>query len=235
MKPLIKLEDVSKTYGDVEVLKDFSLSIHKGEVVCIVGPSGSGKSTLLKLINGLEAMTQGSIQFNSTENATQDRIGMVFQNFNLFPHLSVLKNLTLAPILVNHENKAVAQENALKLLEKVGLQDKAHQYPNQLSGGQQQRVAIARALALNPELMLFDEPTSALDPELSGEVLKVIRTLADEGMTLVIVTHELTFAKEIADRIVFMEHGRIVEEGRAQQVFENPTHERTRAFVNYTI
>lgn len=235
MNPLIKLENVSKTYGDVEVLKDFSLSIYRGEVICIVGPSGSGKSTLLKLLNGLEAMTSGEILFDSSENATHDRVGMVFQNFNLFPHLSVIKNLTLAPILVRHEKKDVAFENAVTLLEKVGLQDKVHHYPNQLSGGQQQRVAIARALAMNPELMLFDEPTSALDPELSGEVLKVIRTLADEGMTLVIVTHELNFAKEIADRIVFMEQGRIVEEGSANDLFENPTHERTRAFINYAI
>ena len=240
---------VSKSYGAHEVLHDIDLEIEPGEVVALLGPSGSGKSTLLRTINHLESVDGGSILidgeyigyvrkgdrlFELREAETlrrRTRVGMVFQNFNLFPHLTALQNITAAPVALQRASKADAEARARKLLQRVGLEGKEHHYPRQLSGGQQQRVAIARALALKPDVLLFDEPTSALDPELVGEVLDVIRELAHGGTTLVIVTHEIGFAREVADRIVFLDAGRIIEQGTPDQVLTNPKHPRTQDFI----
>jgi len=240
MGEMIKIEHLSKNFDDLEVLKDINMEVMEGEVICIIGPSGSGKSTLLRCINQLEMPTDGNIFyqgkdiFNKKEIAIRDyreEVGMVFQRFNLFPMKSVMKNITLAPVLTKRMTKAEADENALRLLEKVGLSDKAHSMPSTLSGGQQQRVAITRALAMEPKALLFDEPTSALDPELVGDVLEVMRSLANEGMTMVIVTHEMEFAKDVADRVIFMADGYIVEEGKPEEIFTNPKHDRTRSFL----
>jgi len=237
---MIKIEHLSKNFDDLKVLIDINMEVMEGEVICIIGPSGSGKSTLLRCINQLEMPTDGNIFyqgkdiFNKKEIAIRDyreEVGMVFQRFNLFPMKSVMKNITLAPVLTKRMTKAEADEKALRLLEKVGLSDKAHSMPSTLSGGQQQRVAITRALAMEPKALLFDEPTSALDPELVGDVLEVMRSLANEGMTMVIVTHEMEFAKEVADRVIFMADGYIVEEGKPEEIFTNPKHDRTRSFL----
>lgn len=240
MGVMIKIEHLSKNFDDLEVLKDINMEVMEGEVICIIGPSGSGKSTLLRCINQLETPTDGNIYyqgkdiFNKKEIALRDyreEVGMVFQRFNLFPMKSVIKNITLAPILTKKMTKPEAHENALKLLAKVGLSDKAYSMPSTLSGGQQQRVAITRALAMEPKALLFDEPTSALDPELVGDVLEVMRSLAKEGMTMVVVTHEMEFAKDVADRVIFMADGYIVEEGTPNEIFTNPKNDRTRSFL----
>ncbi|MEK6189939.1 MAG: amino acid ABC transporter ATP-binding protein [Carnobacterium alterfunditum] len=237
---MIKISHLKKAFGTNEVLTDINQEVKKGEVVVIIGPSGSGKSTLLRCLNLLEIPTSGEIIFEGTTltglnetkmNQLREKMGMVFQSFNLFPHMTVLANLKVAPIKVKGMAIEEAQATAIKLLEQVGLSDKAGAYPASLSGGQQQRVAIARALAMNPDVMLFDEPTSALDPEMVGEVLKVMQELADSGMTMVVVTHEMGFAKEVADRVVFMDDGYIVEEGRPEEIFNDPQHERTQAFL----
>jgi glutamine transport system ATP-binding protein len=236
----IKVNNLKKSYGDLEVLKSIDLQVQEGEVVCLIGPSGSGKSTLLRCLNLLEEVTGGEVSVNEVNltdkgtniNKVRENIGMVFQHFNLFPHLTILDNITLAPVELKKATKEQAKEKALELLKRVGLQDKASAKPEQLSGGQKQRVAIARALAMNPDIMLFDEPTSALDPEMVGEVLAVIKQLAQEGMTMVIVTHEMGFAREVADRILFMDGGYIVEQGTPQEIFENPQNERTKDFLN---
>ena len=246
---ILKTEHISKRFGSLEVLKDINLSVKKGEVMCIIGPSGAGKSTYLRSLNELEMITSGKIYikdelFLHRENdKTIDKIdpvkqkemllemGMVFQRFNLFPHLSVLDNVMLAPVRVRKTDKEEARILALDLLERVGLSDKADEFPARLSGGQQQRVAIARALAMQPEIMLFDEPTSALDPELTGEVLKVIRGLADRHTTMVIVTHEMKFARDVSDKVLFLDQGTIAEYGTPEQVFEHPKEERTRQFL----
>ncbi|MBE7023615.1 MAG: amino acid ABC transporter ATP-binding protein [Clostridia bacterium] len=239
---VISAKNIKKSFGKLEVLKDVSLDVQEGEVVSIIGPSGSGKSTFLRSMIHLETVDGGSISIDGEEvvangiylksNAFQ-KLGMVFQNFNLFPHKSVLENITLAPMLVNKETKDEAEGYARELLESVGLLDKIDAYPYQLSGGQQQRVAIARALAMRPRAILFDEPTSALDPELTGEILKVIRDLANRKMTMVIVTHEIEFAKIVSDRIIFMADGYIVEEGSPDAVVDNPQNERTKAFLKH--
>jgi polar amino acid transport system ATP-binding protein len=246
---LVEITDVSKSYGAVRVLRDVSLTVQPGEVIALIGPSGSGKSTLLRTINHLETVDAGSVtvdgqyigyelragrlhelpEKNVLERRTQ--IGIVFQNFNLFPHLTALENVVEAPVALKRATKAEAREQAKALLARVGLADKEHHYPRQLSGGQQQRVAIARALALNPKVLLFDEPTSALDPELVGEVLDVIRELSKSGTTLIIVTHEIGFAREVADRVVFLEQGEILEEGTPTQVLLKPRHPRTKDFL----
>ncbi|AEH44265.1 ABC transporter related protein [Thermodesulfatator indicus DSM 15286] len=238
--PIIKIEHVYKYFGSFLALEDICLDVYEQEKIVIIGPSGSGKSTLLRTINQLETVSSGKIIVDGVEvtNPKVDmtkvrmRVGMVFQNFNLFPHKTVLENLTLAPIKLKKMKKEEAEEIAYSLLEKVGIKDKAHSYPGQLSGGQQQRVAIARALAMNPKIMLFDEPTSALDPEMIGEVLDVMKNLAKDGMTMVVVTHEMGFAKEVADRVVFMDHGKIIEIGTPEHFFKNPTHPRTKQFLN---
>jgi polar amino acid transport system ATP-binding protein len=235
----IQIYDLHKSFGPVEVLKGISTIIHRGEVVCVIGPSGSGKSTLLRCVNLLEQPTAGRIFILNEEITDPDafvddlrtKMGMVFQQFNLFPHLTVLDNCTVAPINVLKRNKADAEATAKTNLAKVGLAERADAYPAQLSGGQQQRVAIARALSMDPELMLFDEPTSALDPELVGDVLSVMRDLAKSGMTMMVVTHEMAFAREVADRVIFMDGGVIVEEGHPDDVIGNPQHERTRTFL----
>lgn len=239
---VISAKNIKKSFGKLEVLKDVSLDVQEGEVVSIIGPSGSGKSTFLRSMIHLETVDGGSVSIDGEEvvangvylksNAFQ-KLGMVFQNFNLFPHKSVLENITLAPMLVNKETKDAAEGYARELLESVGLLDKIDAYPYQLSGGQQQRVAIARALAMRPRAILFDEPTSALDPELTGEILKVIRDLANRKMTMVIVTHEIEFAKIVSDRIIFMADGYIVEEGSPDAVVDNPQNERTKAFLKH--
>ena len=236
----IKVINLKKSYGDLEVLKSIDLQVQEGEVVCLIGPSGSGKSTLLRCLNLLEEVTGGEVSVNGVDltdkgtniNKVRENIGMVFQHFNLFPHLTILDNITLAPVELKKATKEQAKEKALELLNRVGLQDKASAKPDQLSGGQKQRVAIARALAMNPDIMLFDEPTSALDPEMVGEVLAVIKQLAQEGMTMVIVTHEMGFAREVADRVLFMDGGYIVEQGTPQEIFGNPQNERTKDFLN---
>ncbi len=241
---VISAKNIKKSFGKLEVLKDVSMDVSEGEVVAIIGPSGSGKSTFLRSLINLETINDGSISIDgqtvvengvykkAEENrAAYQKLGMVFQNFNLFPHKSVLENIILSPILVNEKSRENAIQDAKKLLEQVGLSDKINAYPYQLSGGQQQRVAIARALAMSPKVMLFDEPTSALDPELTGEILKVIRDLAAKDMTMVIVTHEIEFAKNVADRIIFMADGHIVEEGSSKEVIDNPKNERTKAFL----
>ena len=239
-KTIISVKNLRKNYGKNEVLKDINVDIHEGEVVCVIGPSGSGKSTFLRCLNKLEVSTSGSIVVNETDindpktdiDRFRENIGMVFQHFNLFPHKTVEENIMLAPVTLKKMNKDEAKEKAHTLLQRVGLEDKADQYPNQLSGGQKQRVAIARALAMNPDIMLFDEPTSALDPEMVGEVLKVMKELAQEGMTMVVVTHEMGFAREVSDRVIFMDGGYIVEEGSPQEVLLNPREPRTIDFLN---
>ena len=236
---MIELKDVRKSFGKNEVLKGINLRIEKGEVVVIIGPSGSGKSTVLRTMNYLEEPTSGHVIVDNMDlsdkkklNEVRTEVGMVFQNFNLFPHMTVLDNLTLAQINVRKTSKKDAADVALKLLERVGLADKAHMYPDSLSGGQKQRVAIARALAMKPKVMLFDEPTSALDPEMVREVLDVMKSLAAEGMTMVIVTHEMGFAKEVADRVLFVDGGQILEDGTPAQVFDAPTSDRTKLFLS---
>jgi aspartate/glutamate/glutamine transport system ATP-binding protein len=237
---LIIFHQVNKHYGDFHVLKDINLHINQGEVVVIIGPSGSGKSTLVRCINRLETITSGELivdnvkvnDKNTDINKLRRNIGMVFQHFNLYPHKTVLQNITLAPMKVLGISEKEAKETAMYYLEKVGIADKANAYPSELSGGQQQRVAIARGLAMNPKIMLFDEPTSALDPETIGEVLDVMKKLAKEGMTMVVVTHEMGFAREVADRIVFMDQGRILEEAPPEQFFANPREERARLFLS---
>ncbi|WAT26209.1 amino acid ABC transporter ATP-binding protein [Pseudomonas sp. GXZC] len=236
---MIEIRQLQKHYGSHRVLHGVDLDVAKGEVVCLIGPSGSGKSTLLRCINALEAYDGGVITVfgqtvqrgSKTVHALRSRMGMVFQRFNLFPHRTVLENVMEGPVYVKGEPAQQAREEALVLLEKVGLSAKADAYPEQLSGGQQQRVAISRALAMKPEAMLFDEPTSALDPELVGDVLAVMRTLADEGMTMIVVTHEMGFAREVADRVCFLHGGYIVESGAAEQVLGNPQHPRTQDFL----
>ena len=236
---LIKTENLQKSFGKLNVLTGIDMEIKKGEVVVVIGPSGSGKSTFLRCLNRLEEPTGGTILFENTDitspkcniNIHRQKMGMVFQQFNLFPHLTVLRNLTIAPIKLLGMSKEDAEKSGMELLERVGLADKANAYPNQLSGGQKQRVAIVRALAMNPEVMLFDEPTSALDPEMVGEVLDVMKDLAKEGMTMVVVTHEMGFAKEVADRIVFMADGVVAEEGTPKDIFENPQNPRTQQFL----
>ncbi len=248
--PMVSLRGVAKSFGDLRVLDDITFDVRRGEVVCLLGPSGSGKSTLLRCVNHLEQVDRGSIVVDGElmgyrerrgklhelpareVSRARARIGMVFQHFHLFPHMTVLDNVTEGPVRVLGRPKSAAREHALSLLSSVGLADKAGAYPRRLSGGQQQRVAIARALAMEPRLMLFDEPTSALDPELVGEVLDVMRRLARSGMTMLVVTHEIGFAREVGDRIVFMDRGVIVEEGAPADVLERPSHERTRAFLS---
>mgnify|MGYP000869722697 FL=1 len=236
---MIEIKGLCKSFGADEVLKGIDLSIDEKEVVVIIGPSGSGKSTLLRCMNHLEEPTAGEVVVDgitlSSEaniNKVREEVGMVFQRFNLFPHMTVLENIMLAPIKVKHVARDEAEKTARELLARVGLAEKADAYPDNLSGGQQQRVAIARALAMRPKVMLFDEPTSALDPEMVGEVLDVMRALADEGMTMVIVTHEMGFAREVGDRLLFVDEGRIIESGVPREVFENPKEERTRSFLS---
>ena len=241
-KTLIEVQGLKKHYkgATVKALDGVDLTINRGDVVVIIGPSGSGKSTFLRSLNLLEMPTDGQIWFEGQEitdkkndiNKMRQRMGMVFQSFNLFPHLTVLRNLTLAPVKLGLKTEAEAEEIAHALLKRVGLSDKANAYPKQLSGGQQQRVGIARALAMNPEIMLFDEPTSALDPEMVGEVLEVMKQLADEGMTMVVVTHEMGFAKEVASRVLFMDNGQIVEQGPPKDIFSNPKHPRMQEFLS---
>ena len=239
---LIRVEHVVKSYnhGAVMALNDCSLTIQKGEVVAIIGPSGSGKSTLLRCLNLLEIPTSGEIYFNNVDitdkkvdiNLHRRKMGMVFQHFNLFPHMTVLKNITLAPVQLKLKTQAEADAQAKKLLERIGLADKADEYPNMLSGGQKQRIAIVRALAMEPEVMLFDEPTSALDPEMVGEVLDLMRDLANEGMTMAVVTHEMGFAREVASRVIFMDGGKILEENSPSELFDNPQNPRTQLFLS---
>ncbi len=247
--PIVRATNIHKNFGEVSVLRGINLEVNPGEVVCLLGPSGSGKTTFLRCINQLEVIDAGRIYFRDTllgyreksgrlyrlseaQIAEQRRpIGMVFQRFNLFGHLTALDNITLAPTVVNREKLSAAREQARQLLDRVGLADRADAYPGQLSGGQQQRVAIARALAMKPQLLLFDEPTSALDPELVGEVLAVMRELAHTGITMIVVTHELHFAREVADRVIFMDAGVVIEQGPPEQIFSRPAHERTQAFL----
>lgn len=239
----IEIKDLKKHFDDLEVLKNIDMTVEEGEVVCVIGPSGSGKSTMLRCINALEDATGGTIVVDEQEitnprvdiNQARRNIGMVFQQFNLFPFMTVKKNVTFAPVSLKLMNQEEADKTAEKLLERVGMLDKADAYPKQLSGGQQQRVAIARALAMNPDVMLFDEPTSALDPEMVGEVLNVMKKLAQEGMTMVVVTHEMGFAREVADRVIFIDGGVIVEEGKPEDVFGNPQNERTQNFLNMVL
>ena len=246
---MLEIKNLSKSFGKLEVLKDISFTVEKGQAVSIIGPSGSGKSTLLRCVNQLEKADGGTIDICGISMMTADengkavyanpktlrdvrlKIGLVFQNFNLFPHFSVLRNITEAPMCVLGKSRAEAEATAMELLGKMGLESKAHEYPCNLSGGQQQRVSIARALALNPEMLFFDEPTSALDPEPTGEILKVIRSLAEEQMTMVIVTHEMAFAKQVSDRVIFMDGGVIIENGTPEEVFEQSQNERTRQFL----
>ncbi len=237
---LIKVEDLQKSFGEIEVLKGINTEIKKGEVVVIIGASGSGKSTFLRTLNLLEYPTDGRIYLNGTDitdpstdiNLHRQKMGMVFQQFNLFPHMTILKNMTIAPIKLLGMSKEAAREKAMALLEKVGLADRADAYPSQLSGGQKQRVAIVRALCMDPEVMLFDEPTSALDPEMVGEVLTVIKDLAASGMTMAVVTHEMGFAREVADRILFIDNGIITEEGSPEEIFGNPKSPRLKDFLS---
>lgn len=241
---MIEVKNLEKFFGELHILKGISTTIQKGEKVVIIGPSGSGKSTFLRCLNQLEKPTSGSILFEGQELTdmsekqlykTREKMGMVFQHFHLFPHLTIQKNITLAPVKSKLMSQAEADEKALQLLKKVGLSDKAKQYPNQLSGGQKQRIAIARALAMSPDVMLFDEPTSALDPEMVGEVLELMRELADDGMTMVVVTHEMGFAREVASRVMFMDKGTIVEENNPKEFFENPQNPRLKEFLSKVI
>lgn len=236
----LNVQELKKSYGSLEVLKGLNLEVQEGEVVCLIGPSGSGKSTFLRCMNHLEEINGGTIIIDGYDltdtsldiNKVRENIGMVFQHFNLFPHLTILENITLAPIELKKLTKEEARQKAFDLLETVGLREKADAYPSSLSGGQKQRVAIARALAMSPDIMLFDEPTSALDPEMVGDVLAVMQQLAKEGMTMIVVTHEMGFAKEVADRVVFMDGGLIVEEGKPEEVFSQPKNERTKNFLD---
>ncbi|WP_270634902.1 amino acid ABC transporter ATP-binding protein [Ligilactobacillus salivarius] len=239
-KKMIEVQNLQKKFGDNLVLKDISESVEQGQVICVIGPSGSGKSTFLRCLNVLERPTGGKVIFEGKDlthisekelDSLREKMGMVFQGFNLFPNMSVLENIKLAPMKVKNVDEVQAEKTAKELLAKVGLADKANQFPDSLSGGQKQRVAIARALAMDPEVMLFDEPTSALDPEMVGEVLKVMRDLADSGMTMVVVTHEMGFAKEVADQIWFMADGYVQEVGTPEEVFEHPTFERAKDFL----
>lgn len=241
---MIETKNLTKKFGKLTVFENLNINVKKGEVLVIIGPSGSGKSTFLRCLNHIEIPTDGEVFVEGKKlniknkkelRKTIEKVGMVFQNFNLFPHRTVLQNIMEAPLTVKKENKEEVLQKAEKLLEKVGLKDKANVYPSKLSGGQKQRVAIARALAMNPDIMLFDEPTSALDPELVGEVLIVMKDLAKEGITMVVVTHEMGFAKEVADRVIFMDGGKIIEEASPQQIFTTPKHKRTREFLNKVI
>lgn len=240
MAEKILVEHLIKKYGDNTVLNDINVSIKEGDVVCVIGPSGSGKSTFLRCLNQLEEATSGDIIIdganltdkNTNINKVRQHIGMVFQHFNLFPHLSIIENITLAPVDLGRLSKQEAQDKAIELLQTVGLADKKDSYPDSLSGGQKQRVAIARALAMNPDIMLFDEPTSALDPEMVGDVLNVMKKLAQQGMTMVIVTHEMGFAKEVANRVMFIDGGNFLEDGTPEQIFQDPQNERTKDFLN---
>ena len=239
---LIRVENVTKEYngGKIKALRENSLSVMRGEVVAIIGPSGSGKSTLLRCLNMLETPTAGHIYFDGVDladrsvdiNLHRRKMGMVFQHFNLFPHKTVLQNITMAPVMLKLKTQAQAREKAIELLERIGLADKKNEYPNMLSGGQKQRIAIVRALAMEPEVMLFDEPTSALDPEMVGEVLDLMRDLAKDGMTMVVVTHEMGFAREVADRVVFMDSGSILEENTPDELFDHPQNPRTKLFLS---
>lgn len=237
---MINVRNLHKSFGHLHILKGIDLDISKGEVVVLIGPSGSGKSTFLRCLNLLEVPTEGEIRFEDqliTDkkydiNRSREKMGMVFQHFNLFPHKSVMENITLAPIKVRKMSKSAAEAKAIELLKTVGLEDKKEAYPSQLSGGQKQRIAIARALAMEPHVMLFDEPTSALDPEMVGEVLDVMKKLAENGMTMVIVTHEMGFAREVGDRILFMDEGKIIEQGNPEQLFGNPQQPRTQDFLS---
>ena len=240
---LIRVESLQKSFGKVEVLKGIDLEIKKGEVVVIIGPSGCGKSTFLRTLNLLEDPTGGHVYFEGTDitdpktnvNLHRQKIGMVFQQFNLFPHMTVLKNMTIAPMKLLKLSKAEAEKRALELLDRVGLKDRANSYPSQLSGGQKQRVAIVRALCMQPDVMLFDEPTSALDPEMVGEVLEVMKALADDGMTMAVVTHEMGFAREVADRVLFIDQGIIMEQGTPEELFANPKSPRLKDFLSKVI
>lgn len=240
MNVKVEVKNLKKSFHKLEVLKGINLTVKEGEVVCVIGPSGSGKSTFLRCLNKLETSTDGVILvdgFDITDkktniNKVRENIGMVFQNFNLFSHLTVKKNIMMAPVDLKKMTVQEAETKAMELLERVGLADKANYYPHQLSGGQQQRVAIARALAMNPDIMLFDEPTSALDPEMVGEVLEVMKELASQGMTMIVVTHEMGFAREVSDRVIFIDEGVIVEEGTPEEVFTNPKNQRTIDFLN---
>ncbi|MDM5330088.1 amino acid ABC transporter ATP-binding protein [Neobacillus sp. CF12] len=237
---MITVKNLRKSFGNLEVLKDINAEVKEKEVVCVIGPSGSGKSTFLRCLNRLEEISGGQVVINGHDitdkkinlNKVRQEVGMVFQQFNLFPHKTVLENITLGPIKIHSTEKTEAEKLALDLLDKVGLREKANSYPGELSGGQKQRVAIARALAMNPKIMLFDEPTSALDPEMVGDVLEVMKQLAVEGMTMVVVTHEMGFAREVGDRVIFMDGGYIVEENEPNALFGNPQHERTKAFLS---
>lgn len=237
---MIKVENLCKNFGKLKVLKGINEHIDKGEVVVVIGPSGSGKSTFLRCLNLIERPTDGHIWIEGDEitnpnvdvNKIRQKVGMVFQSFNLFPHMTVMQNITLAPMQLKSMPKQEAETLALNLLDKVGLKEKANEYPNKLSGGQKQRIAIARALAMNPNIMLFDEPTSALDPEMVKEVLDVMKELADAGMTMVVVTHEMRFAKEVGTRLLFIDEGQILEQGKPTDVFENPTNDRTKLFLS---
>ncbi|MCH4071722.1 amino acid ABC transporter ATP-binding protein [Pseudoramibacter sp.] len=241
--PKIEVKNLEKSFGDLQVLKDINLDVNEGEVVCVIGPSGSGKSTMLRCLNGLETPTSGSIVIDGHHisdpevniDMARRNIGMVFQQFNLFPFMTVKRNVTFAPVTLKMMSQEEADKKAEHLLDRVGMLDKADAYPKQLSGGQQQRVAIARALEMNPDIMLFDEPTSALDPEMVGEVLNVMEHLASEGMTMVVVTHEMGFAKHVADRVIFIDEGVVVEEGTPEQVFDHPQNERTQNFLNMVL
>ena len=239
---MITVRNLKKSFGNVEVLKDINAEVREKEVICVIGPSGSGKSTFLRCLNLLEEITGGQVIINGHEitdkkarvniNQVRQEVGMVFQHFNLFPHKTVIENITLGPIKIKKLEKQEAERLAYQLLDKVGLREKAANYPGELSGGQKQRVAIARALAMNPKIMLFDEPTSALDPEMVGDVLEVMKQLAQEGMTMVVVTHEMGFAREVGDRVIFMDGGYIVEENEPNELFGNPRHQRTQSFLS---
>lgn len=239
-EPLIQVQNLGKSFGNIEVLKDITVDIYKGDVVFVVGPSGSGKSTFLRCLNRLEEPTKGHIYFEGTDitdpktdiDKHRQKMGMVFQQFNLFPHMDIMKNLTLAPMKLQGKSQQEAEAEAMRLLERVGLADRAHAYPSQLSGGQKQRIAIARSLAMNPDVMLFDEPTSALDPEMVGEVLNLMKQLAADGMTMVVVTHEMGFAREVASRVIFINEGIIQEENKPEEFFKNPKNPRLRDFLS---